>query len=494
MTIEEIRPSFSVYLIASDLRQLEGVSESLGLAGYMVANFSELTAAFSEVPSNPPHFIVFNLGETGFDLPKAIQQMNVQLPESHILILAPISNREKAVQLLERGVYDVIYTPLVSTLELTRALDRAAERDYFMYMNEKLSESANPVQVQVQVQAAPPTAGLDSGFVQRLFEQKTGDACIQTFLQEASDLLGGCSAVQFKWIPNRRVLMAAQGVNLGPVEINGLGVNFNETNGLFKCRDLENPMSVPELTEMVADVFGTTEFFARPIKVMGEMQGAVFFLCPEPAQSHLKEIDSWLSILCKTLGMLEAEKRLHVLAVKDPVTEVLNRPNFITRIQEEVSRSRRTHLPVSLLQVVIDQHEAVASQLGEEEARVILRMAARVFERYSRVNDIIGRTGGDEFGVLLPNTDREGALIKAERLRRTLETADFSKVLKDFPSITISIGVSEYPTLARDAEELLHSADEAVFQVRKIGNRTCVAQPSDNFTPDFTVQERGAAG
>ncbi len=116
---------------------------------------------------------------------------------------------------------------------------------------------------------------------------------------------------------------------------------------------------------------------------------------------------------------------------------------------------------------------------------------ARIFEKHSRVNDIIGRTGNDEFGIILPHTGKQGALIKAERLRRIIESADFSRVLSTFPSLTVSLGVAEYPTMVRDAEELVQAADEALFQVRREGNKTCVAKAPDGFVADFEVHDRG---
>jgi GGDEF domain-containing protein len=60
-------------------------------------------------------------------------------------------------------------------------------------------------------------------------------------------------------------------------------------------------------------------------------------------------------------------------------------------------------------------------------------------------------------------------------------------VLKSFPQITISVGVAEYPSMVRDAEELMQIADEALFQVRTQGNKTCVAKPPEGFVADFEV-------
>jgi diguanylate cyclase (GGDEF)-like protein len=132
------------------------------------------------------------------------------------------------------------------------------------------------------------------------------------------------------------------------------------------------------------------------------------------------------------------------------------------------------------------------AEAGQEEAQTVMRMVARIFEKHSRVNDILGRVGTDEFGLILPHTGKQGALVKVERLRRMIQAADFSKVLSTFPRITVAIGVSEYPGLVRDAEELQTSAEEALFHVRQMGNKTCVARAPDGFTPDFVVPEKAA--
>src|ERR1044072_122293 len=125
----------------------------------MAAIFNDLTAAFPEFPSNPPHFLIFDSTETRFNLKKAIKQVCAQLPESHVFVVAPAEKRAEAVPLLEQGVYDVIYTPLISQVERLRALDRAAERDYFMYMNERLAESAARAPEETTLPPSPhPTA------------------------------------------------------------------------------------------------------------------------------------------------------------------------------------------------------------------------------------------------------------------------------------------------------------------------------------------------
>jgi diguanylate cyclase (GGDEF)-like protein len=494
LRIEEVRPSFTVYLIASEQDRLSGLGEALGLAGYMVASFTELTAAFSELVSNPPHFILFDFLETKFNVKKAVKQINAQLPESHVFMVTPVLKREEAAPMLEQGVADMILTPLASPLELVRALDRSAERDYFMYMNEKLAASASSGAGEEE-SPEPTSAGFSQDFhldyARRLFDQKNGDECISVFLQSVSGALGSAPAVYFKYIANRRVLAAALSHGLTDVDITGIGLNFNEINPSFRTSHLRDPMGLDEVTSLVKEVFAAEDFFAIPVEAFGEILGVAVFLKPEPSPSLLGMLRDWMMLLNRALSLIEAEKRLHVMCVKDPATDVYTRQIFLEKSVKEVSRARRTSLPVSLALISIDQYGQIVSKAGQEEAQTLLKMVARIFEKHSRVNDIIGRTGADEFGIILPHTGKQGALIKAERLRRIIESADFKKVLSAFPQITISLGVAEYPSMVRDAEELVQMADEALFQVRKEGNKTCVAKAPEGFVADFEVHEKG---
>src|SRR5256885_1195040 len=145
------------------------------------------------------------------------------------------------------------------------------------------------------------------------------------------------------------------------------------------------------------------------------------FLAPPPTSGLEELLHEWLTLLEKAVSLVEAEKRLHVVSIRDANTNLLNRQAFLTKIHEEVSRSRRTHLPLCLVMIAVDQFGQLSSLYGQEEASLILRVGARALEKHSRVNDILGRTGVDEFGLLLPHTSKEGAMIKAERLRLMIE-------------------------------------------------------------------------
>ena len=112
-----------------------------------------------------------------------------------------------------------------------------------------------------------------------------------------------------------------------------------------------------------------------------------------------------------------------------------------------------------------------------------------MLSKTSRINDIVGRISGDEFAIILPHTPYRGALIKAERVRQFIENARFSDVVAGISRLTISVGIAEYPSHCSDVNEMLKSADEAMFDVSKAGgNQVCLTTAPDHFVPDFTYK------
>ena len=488
MNLDEVRASFTVYLIASRLARFEGIADTLGLAGYMAASFTELTAAFSEFPSNPPQLLIFDAEESAFDVAGAIGQVNAQLKSSHVFLFTPIERRHEFVPWLERGVYDLILAPLTTPLDVLKPLDRAAERDSYMYQNERLLEAQSAPSSAAEAHSTVVTAEPSdvTSYIQDMFNATAPDACVDVYLRHATQATGAAGAIYFQYIANRRVLLAKQATRLEGVELGRLGIDFNSADPPLKSAVLKTPENLDSLRDLLRDVFGVTTFSAHAVEALGEVRGIAVFLKPAPSPSAAFSRDA-LTLLNKALSLLEADRRLHATAIKDPLTELLNRPNFMTKIAQEVSRARRNQLPVSLLKIAVDPFQRVYEQLGPEESATLVKVVARIVEKQSRVNDVLGRTGMDEISVGLVDTDRKGAMIKAERLRKLIAAADFSKVLAAFPRVTLSIGISEYPSLVRDAEELVGSADEALFAARAQTNSTCLAAAPPEFKPDFAV-------
>jgi diguanylate cyclase (GGDEF)-like protein len=181
------------------------------------------------------------------------------------------------------------------------------------------------------------------------------------------------------------------------------------------------------------------------------------------------------------------EERLRELATKDELTGLCNRRNFIELAEIELSRSRRKSAPTSLTMLDIDHFKLVNDHFGHAVGDRALVEIARAMKETLRVSDISARLGGEEFVVLLPETNMEGALAVTERLRERVGRAEIPVGDGRLAKITVSAGIAELlPTEGLDA--LLKRADDALYLAKERGrNRTVVSGELRSLEPRATM-------
>lgn len=159
-------------------------------------------------------------------------------------------------------------------------------------------------------------------------------------------------------------------------------------------------------------------------------------------------------------------KRLNELITKDDLTLAYNRRFFEDYAQEEVERARRYNNPLSLIFMDLDGLREVNSRFGHPMgSRTLQEAAARLMNAVRNIDKVF-RYGGDEFCILLPETDAKGALEVAERIRQRLAATPFLMEETGGVEITASFGVAAYPNHALSKEELVRKADEAMYTVK----------------------------
>ena len=254
------------------------------------------------------------------------------------------------------------------------------------------------------------------------------------------------------------------------------------------------PEKSDDLRKFIKEIFKVGEFTAFTHSVENEVVGLFViltnsredFLSPHSRALSLKKVFDLAYKMNVTL------KEKHALDISDPLTGLLNRRHFSKKLEEEISRARRIVMPLSLITIDCDRFHEINEKIGFQQADTILKVIAAVLKKTTRVSDVIARTGPDEFTLLLPHTGQTGAAIKAERLRLLIQSTKFPILGSSAGSLTVSCGVSEYPSLSSDGEGLLRSADDALAQVRKTGNRVCVATVLSDFKLDFIPREVSA--
>ncbi|MBP7571226.1 MAG: GGDEF domain-containing protein [Acidobacteria bacterium] len=162
-------------------------------------------------------------------------------------------------------------------------------------------------------------------------------------------------------------------------------------------------------------------------------------------------------------------KRAETLAAIDDLTGLFN-PRFLAAsLRREVKRSVRTGRPLSLLFVDLDGFKGINDRHGHlYGSRALVEAAARI-QAAARETDLVARYGGDEFALVLPETDREGSLHVAQRVRERIAAGGF--LIDDGIDyrLTASVGVATLPDVASTPEELLAAADAAMYAVKARG-------------------------
>jgi diguanylate cyclase (GGDEF)-like protein/putative nucleotidyltransferase with HDIG domain len=174
----------------------------------------------------------------------------------------------------------------------------------------------------------------------------------------------------------------------------------------------------------------------------------------------------FLSLLKDRLERLVA--RLAEAAREDPLTGLRNRRGFDEVFDLEVERAQRSNRSVSLLIGDLDHFKNVNDRLGHLKGDDVLVRAARVLENTKRRIDLVARFGGEEFAVLLPDSNEHGAYILAERLRRALAETFATDPIK----LTISFGISSFPRHGASSETIISCADRALYAAKELG-RDC---------------------
>jgi diguanylate cyclase (GGDEF)-like protein len=163
--------------------------------------------------------------------------------------------------------------------------------------------------------------------------------------------------------------------------------------------------------------------------------------------------------------------RVRQLAYRDGLTGIFNRRFFEMRILEELERARRHHLALAIMMIDLDGFKSLNDEFGHLLGDEALRQMAAIFSEQMRKADVVCRFGGDEFAVLLPETNGQNALRAAEKLRRTVAGWAFPGVPRP---MTVSVGIACFPEHGGSRDELIKSADDALYRAKQEGRNRVV--------------------
>jgi diguanylate cyclase (GGDEF)-like protein len=182
--------------------------------------------------------------------------------------------------------------------------------------------------------------------------------------------------------------------------------------------------------------------------------------------------EAQLGILGSFASLVVDELELRRIAERDHLTGALTRRGFVEQVNKEISRCRRHGRRSVLVLMDIDHFKRVNDSHGHPAGDAVLKAVASACGQSLRENDLFGRLGGEEFGILLTETDAGGGLEASEKLRKAIEglRVDVAGGIR----VTASFGVSSFAESASKAEDWIARADEALYSAKRAGRNRCV--------------------
>jgi diguanylate cyclase (GGDEF)-like protein len=225
---------------------------------------------------------------------------------------------------------------------------------------------------------------------------------------------------------------------------------------------------------------------AVPLRSKGRVFGVIELLNDEGARAFTPEDLQTLGTIADYAAIaIENAKnfeRIRELTLVDEHTGLFNARHLYRTLESEVARARRFGRTFSVVFFDLDLFKKVNDQHGHQCGSAVLREVGEVLRRVLRTMDVPIRYGGDEFVVILPEADRAHAAAAAERLRRAVAETVFLKDRGLEVRITASFGVATFPTDASGVEEILRTADAAMYRVKETG-RNAVADAAALLQP-----------
>ncbi|MDI9509940.1 MAG: diguanylate cyclase [Bacillota bacterium] len=188
-------------------------------------------------------------------------------------------------------------------------------------------------------------------------------------------------------------------------------------------------------------------------------------------KTHVELKKSREEIRRKNLKLKEAYNQLKIVAKTDPLTGLINRREMMERIEHEMARYERSNISFTLIIGDIDYFKKVNDTYGHECGDKVLASFSKIFKNNTRKQDSISRWGGEEFLLLLPDTNQDQGYLLAEKLRTIIERTGFYKDSVKI-QLTITFGVSTIRA-GQTVNELISEADEALYEGKRRG-RNCV--------------------
>lgn len=499
MNIRDYSSQFTIYVFTTNVDVGAATKVQLSQSGYDAYFFQDRDTLLDSLRTTAPHILTFSTESLSGALSDFVNDVQAINDDIKFIAISTVTQFDILAQYGSFGFVDVICDQQ-GALEsrLVWAVDRACERLYLTYQNEQLFDELQVTKEKVeevhsaavksmkQVEAPPPgpPPGPPGPSMPMRIADYRSSRSKEELIQKYLNHLGHSVCIFFKFLPSLRSFVATNAHGIPAAKIQGVGVQLVAED----LKDLGSQLAmglVPErFTEMLIEAFNFIPPKALPLYAHNSLEG-VFVYSGSMNALEIKSLSEEFTLMSLCYSNLVLEKKVDSLEIQDPVTELFNRSYYQKNLNDEVSRARRLQQPISVIKISLDEFYELESSLGEAVRDELLKSIATIITKTSRTNDVTCRTANNEIAIILPHCSKKGAALRAERIRRIIEGTSF---VDNGMKLSVSLGLSEYPTLCDSAQSLDETASKALLHIAdKGGNKICLYKATENHKPEFEV-------
>lgn len=454
------------------LHLLQDYLEQYGLKVFIYENIPDLE---KELGEKKPHAILLDIlmpRVSGIDMLKKIKMIDPKIP---VIMMTGFADEEKRVESLRNGAYALLTKPFTNLEELYHTINNAMDHYIESIKTEELS-----VEVEERYRREKMNV-LELDFLKNL-QHMIGET------EDQGGVLGNASVLLKNFLDFEYFAALLLQKNEANIQIYPNPENNRELAGSIASALLEKLPSSREdrkhkvILQGVVDeldfvVNGSKNSMIIELSTSKKAYGHVGLFRDMPFSTREELIfGKFCSHIVLTLEKIRLFSEIRMLSIHDGLTGVFNHVYALEEIDSEIERAKRYHVIFSLILLDVDNFKNINDSYGHLAGDFILKNIAQLTEKNLRVIDIIGRYGGEEFIVILPQTDLENAVNAAERLRKAIESEYFVYDDKNTIRLTVSLGVATYQN-GQDTRSLIKIADDNLYRAKRGGkNRTCYEQ------------------
>ena len=472
--------AFRILVVDDEPAIREFMAIAFSEEGYSVETAGSGEEALALLKLRPVHTVFTDIRMPGMDGVELLRQVRVGWDETEVVIMTSHATVETAVSAIRQGAYDYLVKP-VEDVEVLLALAKRVKdkRDLVEELRAKNTALAR---------LAAEIAALQD-WSRRLALSLDAEILHKTAVDGLWALSGSGMTALYSLPESRARFML--GAATSTPEKSTPELPFSASDAPGGRAGFANLDDWEALRAELTMRHGAVPQVLHPLIVGGEPYGFLVRFEPRPDDAERRNsagagtIAQFVAAVATALGNALLYRSVAEATLKDGLTGLYNHRYFQERLSAEVSRAERSGKPLTLLFFDIDHFKQLNDSHGHPVGDRVLVGVAEILRNSSRVSDvpakvaqsdIAARYGGEEFVLILPETPREDAWAKAERLRLAVESYPFpGRETQPGGAVTVSCGLAEFPRDASDARLLIESADNALYAAKRAGRNRVVS-------------------